>query len=55
MPGRHTIRKPRKRRVQIKALTYAAAGREPAYPVYEFANGKRRLERPGHNPFADAP
>lgn len=54
MPGRHTVRRPRKRKVQMKALAYAVGGAEKAYPVYEFGNGKRRLERPRHNPFSDA-
>lgn len=53
--ARMTIRRPRKRRVQMKALVYAVDGPEKAYPVYEFANGKRRLERPRHNPFSEAP
>jgi hypothetical protein len=38
----------------MKALVYAVDGAEKSYPVYEFANGKRRVERPRHNPFADA-
>lgn len=54
MPGRHTIRRPRRRKVQMKALVYAAAGAERAYPVYSFANGRNKVERPRHNPFADA-
>lgn len=52
--ARMTIRRPRKRRTQVKALVFAVDGPEKAYPVYEFANGKKRLERPRHNPFADA-
>ncbi len=52
--GRITVRRPRKRRTQMKALVMAVAGPEKAYPVYEFANGKKRVERPRHNPFRDA-
>jgi hypothetical protein len=43
-----------KRKIQFKALVYAVDGAEKPYPVYQFANGKRKLERPRHNPFADA-
>jgi len=53
--ARMTIRRPRKRRTQIKALVLAVDGPEKGYPVYEFANGKRRIERPRHNPFAAVP
>ncbi len=46
-----TVRRPTTRRVSWKVLNYAVAGPEKPYPVYQFANGKTRVERPKHNPF----
>lgn len=43
--------KVRVKRINIKALVFALAGSEPAYPVYQFSRRKVRVERPGHNPF----
>ena len=43
----------RTRKVSLRGLAYAVAGAEPKYDVYRFSNGRRRYERPGHNPFAE--
>jgi len=45
-------RKVQTKKINIKALVYAVAGAEPAYPVYQFSRRRVRYERPGHNPFA---
>lgn len=47
--------KVRVKRINVKALVYAVAGAEPAYPVYQFSRRRVRVERPGHNPFATNP
>lgn len=41
-----------KRKVNVKSLVLALDGQEQPYPVYQFSRGKRRLERPKHNPFS---
>lgn len=46
-------RKPTVKRIPLRALVYAVAGPEPAYPVYQFSRRRVRYERPGHNPFAN--
>ena len=46
-----TVRRPTHRRISYKTLVYAAAGPELPYPVYQFSNGKTRVEKPKHNPF----
>jgi len=46
---------PAKRVIDIRSLTYGLSGQEPPYPVYQFAQGRRRYEWPGHNPFAHVP
>lgn len=48
-------RKVQVKRINVKALVFAVAGPEPAYPVYQFSRRRQRLERPGHNPFATNP
>jgi hypothetical protein len=44
--------KVRVKRINVKALVYAVAGPEPAYPVYQFSRRRTKVERPGHNPFS---
>jgi hypothetical protein len=41
----------RKRKINVRSLVLALDGPERAYDVYRFSRGKRRFERPGHNPF----
>lgn len=55
MAARIPDRKPVVKRVPLRALVYAVAGPEPAYPVYQFSRRRQKLERPGHNPFATNP
>lgn len=45
-------RPPQVRKIQIKGLVIALAGREKPYDVYRFSEGRVKFERPGHNPFA---
>lgn len=33
-------------------LVYGIAGKEPDYDVYRFSNGRRKYEKPKHNPFS---
>jgi hypothetical protein len=40
------------RKVSLRGLVYALAGREKPYDVYRFS-GVRKIERPKHNPFKD--
>lgn len=42
----------RTRKINLRALVYATDGPEKAYPVYQFARDKRKIERPRHNPFS---
>lgn len=42
---------PRKRRIDARSLSYALAGPEQPYPVYQFSGRRVKIERPGHNPF----
>jgi hypothetical protein len=44
--------KRQKRKMNVRSLVLALDGPEQPYPVYRFSKGKRRLERPKHNPFA---
>lgn len=39
------------RKIPLRAMVYAAAGRELPYDVYRFAGNRKRFEYPGHNPF----
>ena len=43
--------KPQTRTVNFKTLVLATSGNEQKYPVYQFSKGKRRFEKPSHNPF----
>lgn len=43
--------RPQKRVVDDRSLSYALAGPEQPYPVYQFSYGRVKIERPGHNPF----
>lgn len=45
-------RKPTEKKVSLKGLVYALAGKEQPYDVYRFGRGKVRYERPNHNPFS---
>jgi hypothetical protein len=47
--------KPSKRIIDIRSLTYALAGPEQPYPVYQFSRGRARIEYPKHNPFQHVP
>ena len=38
------------RKVSLRGLVYALAGRERPYDVYRFS-GVRKFEKPNHNPF----
>ncbi len=42
---------PQVRKVQVKGLVIALAGKEKPYDVYRFSEGHIKIERPGHNPF----
>jgi hypothetical protein len=42
---------PRRRNVDLRSLSYGAAGPEQPYPVYQFSGYRTRYEYPGHNPF----
>ncbi len=44
-------RKPRTRKISVKALVQALSGKEKEYPVYRFS-GRRFYEKPKHNPFS---
>lgn len=46
---------PSKRTVDMRSLSYGAAGQEPWYPVYQFSGYRTRWEQPGHNPFLHIP
>lgn len=43
--------KPTRRVVDVRSLSYALAGAEQPYPVYQWSAGRVRLEYPRHNPF----
>jgi hypothetical protein len=45
--------KPTVRKISARALSYALAGAEQPYPVYQFSD-VNKYERPGRNPFAFA-
>jgi len=45
------IRRPRKRKIQIRALVFAVAGAEPIRVAYRGPRGSEKYERPNHNPF----
>lgn len=45
-------RRPRSRIMSQRSLVIAISGAEQPYPVYNFS-GRRFLERPQHNPFAN--
>jgi hypothetical protein len=51
MPSTVSRRRPRIRKVSIKAATHHLAGPEKPYPVYQFSR-RAFIERPKHNPFA---
>ena len=44
-------KKPTTKKTTWKGLVNAVAGKEQPYDVYRFSRGRRKLERPGHNPF----
>lgn len=43
--------RPTHRKVSVRALSYALAGPEQPYPVYQFSQGRTKVELPRHNPF----
>ena len=43
-------RKPRRKKVGVRALVHALDGPERPYPVYKFSS-RQIFERPNHNPF----
>lgn len=43
--------RPTTRKINLRALIYAVSGPEEPYPVYQFSAGRRKIERPQHNPF----
>ena len=45
-------KKTRSRKISLRGLVYAVAGRERPYDVYRFS-GVRKYEKPNHNPFKD--
>lgn len=45
-------RKPRKRKISVRGLSFALDGKERPYDVYRFS-GVPKFERPNHNPFKD--
>lgn len=45
-------KKPTFKHIQWKGLVNAVAGKEPSYDVYRFSRGKRKYEKPKHNPFS---
>jgi hypothetical protein len=45
-------KKVKTRKVSLRGLVYALAGRERPYDVYRFS-GVRKYEKPNHNPFKD--
>lgn len=47
-----TGRRPRKRVISARSITFALDGPEKDYPVYPFSR-RQFFERPTHNPFKD--
>lgn len=45
-------KKPTERKISVRSLVFAVSGKEQPYDVYRFS-GKRKIEKPGHNPFKD--
>lgn len=41
---------PPRKTVSIRGIVFSLAGKEQAYDVYRFARGKRKFEKPNHNP-----
>jgi len=46
-------KKVKTRKVSLRGLVYALAGRERPYDVYRFSGAIRKYEKPNHNPFKD--
>lgn len=55
MAGRIPNQKVQTRKVNVRALVFAADGPEQPYDVYRFSRGRRKFERPNHNPFKTNP
>lgn len=52
IPGMQPVkgRKPLKRKISAKSITFALSGAEEPYPHYQFSR-KQFFAKPNHNPF----
>lgn len=44
---------PRRRKIDLRSLSFGLGGPEQPYPVYQFSGYRCKLEYPRHNPFED--
>ena len=52
IPGMQPVngRKPLRKKISARSITFALSGPEQPYPVYPFSR-RQFFEKPGHNPF----